>query len=164
VDQGSYHSQYGSSVRPEKIVTHVANKDGLASFSSWAGKVGEWVGGGSGNTSVETSAWATTESTTKASPPCEAATESATANESSTATEATSKAAATKSTASKATRSTSKAILTNFKGTTLPVIAIELLNGIASIVRRFESNNTGTLWTTVGTNVDIGTNNSTVAS
>ena len=87
------------------------------------------------------------------------ATEATATTEASTSTEATSEAAAaTKSaTATEASRSASKTIFANFKVTTLPIIAIELINSIPCIIHSLKCNNTRALRATIRRNVYVGT-------
>jgi hypothetical protein len=44
----------------------------------------------------------------------------------------------------------------------LPIIAIELGNGVSGILGRLKCNNTGTLWTAIGRNVNVSAKNLTI--
>ena len=69
---------------------------------------------------------------------------------------ATSATSATKaSTSAKATRSASITVLTNIKSATLPIVAVELGDSIPAVLGCLERDNTGTLGTAIGGNVNI---------
>jgi hypothetical protein len=101
-------------------------------------------------------------STSTAETTAEAATASlettGTSLESSTSTEAATKAATTSAVAA---ATASVAILTDFENTTLPVVAVHDVDGILCILGSVESDDTGSLGSTVGSLVDIGTNDVT---
>jgi hypothetical protein len=119
---------------------------------------GEATGGATGGTAETTTA---TKATSKSTAATEATTTRRTA-EATTATKATTKAAASTETTTGTTAS--ETILANLKVAALPVETIELSNGVTGIIRRFESNDTGTLGASAGIGVHIGTNDGTLLS
>lgn len=136
--------------------TYVADVDGIALLDAAGGVIGEWVGGDRGITSVVHTA--------------DTGTTIAAATTVAKSTATTTKAAATK-TASKsstparetATTVTShgrpcKSILANLEQATLPVVAVELLDSVASIVGRLENDNTRTLRSAILAEMDVGAN------
>ena len=60
-----------------------------------------------------------------------------------------------------ASSTTGKTVFPDFERTALPVVAIELGDGIPCIFWSFERYDAATLGTTIGTDVDIGTDHST---
>lgn len=154
--------------------THVSDIDGLASLRTSCGEVGERVGRDRcSSAGIETAAtncsnWTTcthraAESTSSAKAAAEAATAS---SESATATETAAKTATATSkatTAAKAHVGVGEAVGTDLEDATLPVVAIELLDGVASVVGGFEDNNTGALGPSIGTEVHVGANDTTSA-
>jgi hypothetical protein len=82
----------------------------------------------------------------------------ATAIASTSTAEAATKAATTSAVAA---ATASVAILTDFENTTLPVVAVHDVDGILCILGSVESDDTGSLGSTVGSLVDIGTNDVT---
>lgn len=109
---------------------------------------------------------AATESTTTAVP----ATKSSTPTKATAVCTATAVAAAEASTASKSTTeaspraeaaSTSVAILTDFEQTALPVVAVELLDGVLRVIRIVEDDDAGALRMAVGSHVNVGAEEST---
>lgn len=156
--------------------THVSDVDRLASLRTSCGKVGERVGrDGGGSAGIETAAttncanWTTcTDRAAESTSSSKAAAKAATASsESATATEAAAKTATATSeatTAAKAHVGVGEAVGTNLEGATLPVVTIELLDGVASIVGSFEDNDTGALGPSIGTEVHVGANDTTSAS
>lgn len=111
---------------------------------------------GRGTTAVTTAETASasasaSETTTKST----SGSKSATTSESTAAKSTTAKA----STAAKLTGSWSgKAVFANLKGSTLPFVAIELLNGIARIIRAFKGYNASALRASTWIDMNIGTN------
>jgi hypothetical protein len=92
------------------------------------------------------------------------AAEATTTSAEAAAAKATAKGPATASKAATAVTSSAhswagKAILTDLEHAALPIVAVELLDGGASIVRRLEDNNAGALGSAVRAKVDIGANN-----
>lgn len=154
--------------------TYVSDIDCLAPLRASGREVGEGVGRDrGGSTGVEAAAsttWATastnraaesTSSTTVSS--AEAAT---TSREAATATEASSKAtaAATEAaTAAEAHACVGEPVGADLEDATLPIIAVELLDGVASVVGGLEDNDTGALGPSVGTKVHIGADDTTGA-
>lgn len=143
---------------------YVANIDHFATFSSRGSVIGEGVGRSGGRRGAVETASTSAEAATAT----ESASESAATCKSSTAAEASAE-AATHSTAEAATAtksrasSSSKAVFADFDHASLPVVAIELLDSIASIVGAFKNNNTGALRSAVGARVDIGSDDTTIA-
>jgi len=152
------------------VSTYVAHVDDRALLAGRGSKVGKGVRRNRANSSrrrrttgIESSTAtkgrratvATAESTAKATATSKA---SAATETTTTATEATAEAA----TATETWTTACESVLAYFQGTALPLIAIELGDGVASIVRRLKCNNTGSLGTSSGVGVHIGTDNSTV--
>lgn len=150
--------------------THVPDVDSLVLLSARRGKVSEWVGWGrcSGTrASVEAAAAATHAANGTTSVASTAA-----IAESTTATaEASSAIAATKSTASTKSSAAAvathhgvgKPVLADFKHAALPVVAVELLDCIASIVGALEYHNTGSLGSSIWAEVNISSNDGSSA-
>lgn len=155
--------------------THVANIDDSALVTVGSGIISERVGGSGGNrrsttvlkptgtgettvaTRGATEAAASSEATAKASATTEASTTHRTAKAATTA-KATTKAATT----TEAGATTSEPVFANFKGTTLPIVSVELRNGVARIIRRLKSNDTGALGASGRVGVHIGTDHGTL--
>lgn len=142
--------------------THIAHVDDCASLTTRSSEVGEGIGRNRSDRGVveataeaRGTAVATTETTAKATA---TTSETASAAEASTATEAT----IATTTAKAHTRGTCEAVLADFKRTALPLISVELGNSVARIIWGFESDDTGTLGTTGGVGVHIGTNDCTL--
>lgn len=112
--------------------------------------------GGTAETATATKATTKSTATTKATTATRRTAEAATAAESTT------KAAASTEVTTGTTAS--KTILADLKVAALPVVTVELRNGIAGIIRRLESNNTGSLGASTGVGVHIGTNDGTLLS
>jgi hypothetical protein len=150
------------------MVTYVADINNLISVSSSRGKIGEWVRRSSRDWAsvVATTAWSTAKVAAKASTAREAAAEAATTSKWSTTATAKATTEASSSAAEAATRGevASETILADLQWATLPIVTVELLDGVARIVWRLKGNDTRALWTAVRTNVDIGANDSTLAS
>lgn len=138
--------------------THVANEDNLASFAISSRKIGECIGSHrrvlsaaeSGSTSNRSSrTTATVAATTKAATASETA---ATAKAATTAEPSAEAATAAKAatTAKTTTHGVGESVNANLEDTTVPVVAIELLNGVASIVRGLVYNDAGTLRAPIG--------------
>lgn len=151
------------------MATYVADINDLISVSSSRGKIGEWVRRSSrGRASIV--ATATTRSAAKvaakASTAWEAAAEAATTSKWSTTATAKATTEASSSAAEAATRGevTSETILTDLQWAALPIVTVELLDSVASIIWRLKGNDTRALWTAIRTNVDIGANDSTFTS
>lgn len=148
--------------------TYVANVDGVALLNAGRGMVRERVRRHGGVTSIETTRAAGTAGTAIATTAAIAA-EAATTSTKSAAAKATAKGPATATKAATAVassthRGTSKAILTDLEHAALPIIAVELLDGVASIIRRLENNDTRALRSAVRAEMDIGANNTACTS
>lgn len=97
--------------------------------------------------------------TTKASATAKAA-EAAASAEASTAAEAAAEATTTaETTAATESTGTCKPILTHLEVPALPLVAVELLDSIASVVRRLEGDNARALGPAIGSDMHIGANN-----
>ena len=105
---------------------------------------------GTARTAIATTAAIAAEATTTAA---KAAAAKATAEGTATTTKAAT------AVASSTHRGTGKAILTDLEHAALPIIAVELLDGVASIIRRLENNDTRALRSAVRAEMDIGANN-----
>jgi hypothetical protein len=149
--------------------TYVADEDDRAPLSIGRGEVSEgvrrvaWAVGiivrASSRASSRASTVASAESTTTA----ESSTKTATAAESAATTEAasTTEAACEAAAASKARSAglrASEAVFTNLDRTTLPLVSVELLNGVAGVVRIVKDYDTGALRPAIGAHVDVGAN------
>lgn len=152
------------------VATYVANIDGLASLGTGSSVVSERVWWSrrtaSGRAAIKSAVWRATEAASEASTASEATAESAASAEGWTT--ATSK-AATEATTGTAKASAwwevvGKAVLADLKVASLPIVPIKLLNSIASVVWRLESNNTGALWSSIWADVDISADHSTLTS
>jgi hypothetical protein len=132
-------------------VTYIANIDGVAALSASRGKVGEGVrrNGGGVEALAPGAARTASESTSSTATVAEASTTTA---ESSAATKAAAAAAAAKTTSHSSTEATTlrKAsapgvrgvpVLADFQNSTLPVISVVLLDGIARILCILENDN-----------------------
>jgi hypothetical protein len=141
----------------------VADVDGVAGLSTRSSEICEGVGWvwtsrlepwatGARSTTIASSTSSKASTSTEASPKAAAGTET------SSATEATCEAStSTETTATaKATRSTSEAIFADLEVSALPLIAVELVNGVSRIVYGLESYYARALGTTIGGHVDIG--------
>jgi len=106
---------------------------------------------------------ATTESTSAAKPTAGSAEAAATATKSTSHTEsATASSKATTESATHATSSgTGETVLANFELASIPVVAVEVVDGVTCIVRAFEGNNSGALGAAVGALVYISTDDRT---
>lgn len=142
-----------------RISTHIADVDSLARLTTAAGVVRERVRRvGRPIAGIEAARGAMDEArgTTEASATAEA-TEATASAEASTAGKAAAEATTTAETAA-ATEptSTGEPVLAHLEVAALPLIAVELLNGIASVVGRLEGDDAGTLGPAVGSNMHIG--------
>lgn len=146
--------------------TYVANINDLAPLGSTCRVVRKGIRDSRRGSSIETASWGTSVSTTKAATATKATTKATATSKSAATTEAASEA----STTAKATTATEsgsgpcEAILTHLKWAALPVVAIELLDGIASIVWRLKGNNARAFGASIRPDVDVCTNDSTVSS
>lgn len=146
--------------------TYIPDIDCLAAFGSRSGVIGERVRGSrSGSRSVETSrtAAAALEATAATVTKSTAATKTAATKAAAAAAVATTH--ATKSATAAEAHSTASGItvFTNFKDASLPIISIELLDGIASIVGAFKNHNTRAFRSAIRPHVDISANNTASA-
>lgn len=170
VSANSAKRGFGVKSRRERGGTHVSNIDDLASLSVSSGEVSEGVRGSRPSRLVASSisrASSTSRASTIATPSAAVATAEATAaTEAATAAEASAEAAtaAKASTKSAATHIVGESVHTDLKNATVPVVAVELLDCVAGIVRCLEYNDARALGTTVRTEVNIGTNNAASAS
>jgi len=141
--------------------TYIANVDNRTAFTSRRGIIRKRIRGGGCTSSVK----ATTGSSTKpssavASSPTVATTVSTAPAEPTTSAETSTSSVATgePSTATtKAAGRTCKAIFTHFKRPALPIVAVELSNGVACVFRSLEGNDTRAFRTAIWANVDVGT-------
>ena len=136
------------------LFTYVTNVDYFPFLSSRSSAVREWVRGyccsGSG---IEVRAAGKASTTTES----EAATAAAITTTLSKSTTKPASHATTITTATWEAHSTrtSVSVLTDFQHPALPVIPVELLNSIASVVRVLEYNDTGTFGTAIRANMNI---------
>jgi hypothetical protein len=148
--------------------TYVANVNRLASLRSASGIVCEGVGSSSRDSSIETTAGGSSVSTTEASAAAKASAKATASSKCATRSPKTSSEATTttakSTTATESGSRTCKAVLADLERATLPVVAVELLDGVASVVWGFECNNARALGATVRPDVDVGTDDSTVTS
>lgn len=140
--------------------TYVSDVDGLARLAAARGIVGEGVRRvGCSAAGIKSAAGNESRcTTTEASATAKAAKGTAATTEASTAAETAAKASATAKTAT-ATEPTGtcEPVLAHLEVAALPLIAIELLNGIASVVGGLEGDNAGALRPAIGCDVHIGT-------
>ena len=161
--------------------TYVAHENDGPWLGAGRGVIGEWVwrglgSGGRSTSSITTSlrhavvASATTvasatssESAAKPSTTtAETTSESATCSSiSSGEPAATSKTPTKASTTSEAWSTASVAVLTNLENAALPIVAVELLNGVLSVVWVVECDDARALGTTILSRMNVGTNNGT---
>jgi hypothetical protein len=137
--------------------THVPHVDDLAPLGARCSEIGKRVGRdrSCGVVLEATSCSKATPAPTVASAEATtASTEATTASAEAAAAEA---ATATKaSSATKAHAGVSEAIGTDLEDAALPIIAIELLDSVSSIVGGFEYHDTGSLGSPIGSQMDIG--------
>lgn len=164
--------------------TYVADVDDRARVGAGSGEVGEWVWRSSDSwrfgleSAAVVSCWwaAIAASAISSSTTAESASKSATSSTISSSKAATSslEAAAISSaaaahvgatttaeaTASSTTEAgaTSEAVLANLESTALPVVAVELLNRVLSVLRVVECDDTGALRTSIGSEVHVSAN------
>lgn len=149
-------------------MTYVANIDSLASLSAGSSVVSEWVRwsrwSASSCAAVKTTVvWWAAKCAAKASTAAKAAAK--------TSTTAKGWATATGKAAAEATTGTTKAstswevvgeaILTDLKVASLPVVTVELLDSVASVVWRLKGDNSGALWPSVWADVNISADHGT---
>ena len=161
---------------------YIAHVDGVALFTAATSVIGEVVWRDS---SAKISRRTASTGASKAASKTRAASaiaEAPTATSKASGTPASSKGAATAATAKDGATSATKAstagtahaakagsrtagktVFPDFEWTALPVVAIELGDGVPCIFRSFERNDAATLGTTIGADVDIGTDHSTWA-
>lgn len=146
---------------------YVADIDGLAAFSTSSSEVSEGVRrDGAGRGLKARTACAAAEATSAT----ETASESSTAAaKSSTTTKASAESTSHSAIAAAAAEAHARtaagiSVLANLKDSALPVVAIELLDGVAGIVGALENNNARSLGTAVRSDVDIGANHGTISS
>lgn len=149
--------------------THVANVDDLAPLAVGGCKVGKRVGRGRGSRLWGTSVpgtWGPSGTPTVAAPTSITATKSTTTSEAAAAKASAKAAAAPKaptSTKAPTSHSIGKAIHTDLEDATIPVVAIKLLNRIASIIGCFVDDDTRTLGATIGSHMNVGANDAASA-
>lgn len=153
---------------------HIADVDCLDLLGSRSGEVGEWVGRSVGHASrvVEPAAGrATAGRATKATAATEA-TKAATAGKATSTGKATTNTtkgttAAAEATTTVATTTshggTGETVLADLKHATLPIVSIELLDGIPGVVGCLEDDDAGALGATIRTHVNIGSDHATGA-
>lgn len=172
VDQGSCHSLAAESFSLLHRESYIADVDDLTPVGSGCSVVGEGVRGNRGSDCSigETTRGAATAAASEASTTTEAeattsTTETASAAET-TASEASSHATVPTAAAEAhtAAAAASISILSDLEVATLPVVAVELLNGVASIVRALENDNAGSLGSTIRANMNISADNTAVSS
>jgi hypothetical protein len=153
---------------------HIADVDCLDFLGSRRGKVGERVGRSVGHASgvVEpaagraTAAWTTKATTTTAS---EATPKGATAAEATPTAKAAAKGSTTAAEATTAIATTTshggagETVLADLEHTALPVVSIELLDGIPGVIRCLEDDDAGALGAAIRAHVNIGSDHATGA-
>lgn len=151
---------------------HIADVDCLDLLGSRSGEVGEWVGRSVGHASgvVEPAAGrATAGRATKATAATEATSKAATAGKATSTGKATTKGttAAAEATTTVATTTshggTGETVLADLEHATLPIVSIELLDGIPGVVGCLEDDDAGALGATIRTHVNIGSDHATGA-
>lgn len=153
--------------------TYVADVYGLAPLTISCREVGESIGWNrnswaaaaakAASPGATTAAAAIATSSTVTSAECTATS----AKSTTTAETATEAAASTKATATAKATSHSRvgeAVNANFEDTSLPVVAVELLDRITSIIRRFEDNDAGAFGSAVRSKMDISADDTSSAS
>lgn len=146
---------------------HIADVDCLDLLGSRSGEVGEWVGRSVGHASgvVEpTAGRATAGRATKATAATEA-TSTAKATSTGKATKGTTAAAEATTTVATTTShgGTGETVLADLEHATLPIVSIELLDGIPGVVGCLEDDDAGALGATIRTHVNIGSDHATGA-
>jgi hypothetical protein len=137
----------------------VANVDQVAGLAAGRSEVGEWVRGVRRTVGIKSAySWAT-EAAAESSASAKATAETTTSAEAATATstEASSKTTACSSEAAASTKASvaSKTIFAHLKVAALPLVAVELSNGVPSIVYCLEGNDTRALWSAIWCDMDI---------
>jgi cobalamin biosynthesis Mg chelatase CobN len=166
-----WSSQYHGCLPNGPRMTYVAHINGLVPLRAGRSVVGERVGrnrGASAGIETPTAAAKGPSSATPITKPAAATAKSTTTAEAATTTKSTSHSTA------EATAATSEAhasaacsrepVFTDFKHSSLPLIAMELLDGASSIVGVLKDNNTGTLGATIRSKMHIRTNDGAVTS
>lgn len=150
-------------------MTYVANIDSLASLSAGSSVVSEWVWwsrwSASSCAAVETTVvWRATKSAAKASTAAEATAETSTSAKgwATTAAKAAGEATTCTTKASTSWEVVGEAILADLKVASLPVVAVELLDGVAGVVWRLKGNNSGAFWSSIWSDVDISADHGTL--
>ena len=147
--------------------THVANVDDFSPLGAGGSKISERVGRDGAGRGLET--WAARSTSTEAST-TKAASETTTssakttaASKSSSKSSAHATAIATSATEAHARSTAGITVLADFNNTTLPVIAVKLLNGVAGIIWAFKDDNARTLRATIRSDVYISSNHGAVS-
>jgi len=157
-------------MRCEPACTYVSDVDELALLCTGLSVISERVRCGRSRcstTGIEAgSTWGSTSA--EASSSTVPSAEAATATEASTAAITPAEAAATKSTtaatetATHADSTTGIAVFTDLEVSALPVEVVELLNGSARVISGLEYDNSGSFGTSIGSHVDIGSDNGSI--
>jgi hypothetical protein len=154
-------------------MTYVSNVDEVALVAVGGSVVSERVGRTSRNgrsalvistTGVTTGTRRATEAAAAAKATAEATTssKSTTTSHGSTETTTATHGATEATAAAKATGTTAgEAIFTDLKGAALPVVTVELRNGVTGVLRGLESDDTRALGASSGVSVHVGTDNAT---
>ena len=140
----------------------VADIDEVTGFTTRSGKVGEGIRGVGRTVRVKTrpSGWSsrTTIACIEPSTSSKASAKAATSAESPTSAKTSTEAAtASEATASSKASVARKTVFANLEVTTLPLVAVELSDGVPSIIYSLESNDTRALWSAIWSDVNIGT-------
>lgn len=155
------------------MCTYVANVDDGVLVATRGSIVGERIGNSRRRIEVA-AAVSTTKSARRSTAAAVASTsstvsttKSATTSETSTSAEAaacTKSATTEASAATEARTRTGEAVFTNFKVPTLPIVTIELLNSLASILGAFKGDDSRSLGATSRVHMHIGSDDGTVSS
>lgn len=167
-----WRGQYQDECGLESPGTYVSNVDGLAPLAVSGREVSErvrWnrsglVAAKAASSGAATAAAAATTAAVATSSAAVAAAKSTTTTAKATAateaaTEASSSSEATATAEATSHSGVGEAVHTNLEDTALPIVAVELLDRIAGIIGGFEDNNAGALRSTIGSEVDVGANN-----
>lgn len=150
-----------------KRQSYVADIDGLTALSTSSSEVSEGVrrdrAGGGLKAWTACAAAEATSATEAAAEASTAAAKSSTTTKASTKSTSHSAIAAPAAEAHARAAAASVSVLANLKDSALPVVPIELLDGVASIIGALENNNTRSLGTAVRSNVDVGANDGTIS-
>lgn len=154
----------GIEVKIGRQAPYVPDVDGLAPLGAARCVVGEgvWRDGRAGAVIITTTATVATAATKSTAKATTAADEASAAAEAPAETATAAHAVTTAATEAATHRRTGIAVLANLKQPTLPVVAIELLNGVTGVVGTLEDYYSGSLRTPVGTKKDICTDDSSV--